>query len=516
MKIKRKNKAGKKRKKKVDIGGQIKEDQAMMLDLLTILTYMSSVATSDISRAKLFELGGQQEGITAKSLKKIHLLAKNYGYDFATACKLAAEEARHPDLKSFLIRFSNALGTGEEEEKFLRGETERIVEVYTNKYQSDVETMKKWTDGYAALLVSVILVIAVFLISTLLFKMGDTFTMSLLSGFLFCIVSAFGVYVLYKSSPYEVTTHSEEIKSKEQELAMKICMVMLPVIGITTLMLLVTGVEPWILFLMIAALLAPIGIVGMLDQMAIEKRDNDLSPFLKSLGATAGITGSTLTVALQHLDKKSVATLEEPVNRLQKRLVNGISPKVCWQYFVGENGSELIKKFTNVFLDAITLGGDPTKIGEITAQSSLGIAILRAKRKLVSKGFMNLIVPLHGAMAGVLLFIYQIMFTFSNSVAQMMAEKEEEMAGASGSMPAGMGFFNIGDVTDLAFIGKYVIVIIFIMTIADSLATKFTAGGSNYTLCFYASILFLLSAIVLFIIPLFADSIFSMQLISGE
>ena len=250
--------------------------------------------------------------------------------------------------------------------------------------------------------------------------------------------------------------------------------------------------------------------------MAIEKRDKDLSPFLKSLGATAGITGSTLTVALQHLDKKSVATLEEPVHRLQKRLVNGINPKVCWHYFVGENGSELIKKFTNVFLDAITLGGDPTKIGEITAQSSLGIAILRAKRKLVSKGFMNLIIPLHGAMAGVLLFIYRIMFTFSTSVAQMMAEKEEEMAGASGSMPAGMGFFNIGDVTDLAFIGKYVVVIIFVMTIADSLAAKFTAGGSNYTLCFYASILFLLSAIVLFIIPLFADSIFSMQLISGE
>ena len=100
----------KKKKTNIDIGRQIKEDQAMMLDLLNILTYMSSIATSNVSRDKIFKLASKQEGITAKSLKKIHLLAKNYGYNYARASRVVAEEAHHPDLKDFLIRLSNALG----------------------------------------------------------------------------------------------------------------------------------------------------------------------------------------------------------------------------------------------------------------------------------------------------------------------------------------------------------------------------------------------------------------------
>jgi len=502
-----------KKKTNIDIGGQIKEEQALMLDLLNILTYMSSIATSNVSRDKIFELASQQEGITAKSMKKIHLLATNYGYDYARASKLAAEEAHHPDLKDFLTRLSNALGLGEAEEKFFRDETERMVEVYTNKYQSDVETMKKWTDGYAALLVSVILVIAVVLISTMLFNLGDTVTMSMLAGALFCFIAFSGVYVLYRAAPYEVMVHSLEVKSKEQELARKMSRIILPTTGITALILVVIGVEPWIIFLVVAALLAPIGVVGVMDEKKIERRDYDISTFLKSLGATAGTVGATLAVALEHLDKKSVASLEEPVDRLQKRLVTGINPKVCWHHFVGETGSELINKYTTVFLDATDLGGNPTKVGEIVAKSSLGIAILRMKRKLVSTGFMNLVIPLHAAMAGILMFIYRIMFSFSNAVAAMMEEKSAAMGGVDGS---GMGeFISLGETTDLAFIANYVTVIILVITIANVFATKFAVGGSNYTLCFYASILFFVSAVVLFTIPIFADSVFGGQMGAG-
>jgi len=249
MKIKRKTKGEKEIRKIIntDIAGQLKEDQVMMLDLLTLLTYMSAISTSDISRAKLFEFSGQQEGITAKALRKIHLLAKNYGYDFATACKLVAEEVRHPDLKSFLIRFSNALGTGEEEEKFLRGE------------------------------------------------MGDTVTMSILSGLLVCFVALFGVYVLFKSAPYEVLVHSMEMKSKEQGLAEKMCKVILPILGIAAVTLLVMGVETWIIFLVVAALLAPIGVVGMIDGKKIEERDMDLSPILNSMVLIINIATTSIT-----------------------------------------------------------------------------------------------------------------------------------------------------------------------------------------------------------------------------
>lgn len=495
----------------IDIGSKIKEDQAVMLDLLDTLTYMSSIATANINRDKIFELASQQDGITPKYLKKIRLLAKNYGYEYSEACKTVAEGASHSSLKEFLTRFSNALSTGEQEAKFLRDEVERMIEIYKNKYTSDVTTLQKWTDAYSALLVSMTLVIAILLISSMLFPLGDIYTMSLLSGTLLCFTSFFGVYVIYRVAPYEKMVHSQEIKSKEQEIAKRMCAFILPAIGISSFILLIAGAKTWIVFIVVAALLAPVGILGMIDGKKIEKRDSDISPFLKSLGSVAGATGTTLTAAMSRLDKKSVGSLEKNVNRLHKRLVNGMNPKICWHNFMGETGSGLIDKSTRVFLDGIELGGDPTRIGETVSKSSLGITLLRSKRKLVSSGFMNLVIPLHASMSGIIVFIYQIMFSFNNAVAEMMGEHSTEVGGAVESMPSGMSFFSFGASVDLAFIANFVTFVVFILTLASTFASKFASGGSNYKLCFYASVLFLVSAVVLFCVPIMVDKIFTIQ-----
>ena len=498
-------------KLKMGIGEQIKEDQAVALDLLEILTYTSSIATANIGRDKIFELASQQDGITAKHLKKIYLLVKNYGYEYTKACKIVANEAHHPALKSFLMRLSSALATGEDESKFLRGEADRMVEVYTNKYESDVDSLQKWTDAYSAILVSVTLVIAIFLISTMLYSMGDLYSMSILSGILLCFIAFIGVYALYRAAPYEDIVHSLAVKSKEQEMAKRLSIFILPAGCITSFILLIAGVETWIIFLTISIFFAPIGIIGMRDSKKIEKADEDISSFLKSLGTTAGTTQSTLTTALERMDRKSVASLEEHVNRLHKRLQNGVNPTICWYNFVGETGSELINKSTRVFIDAITLGGDPAKIGEIVSKSSLGIALLRIKRKFVSAGFMNLTIPLHGAMSGVLMFIYGIMFSFSNAVGVMMAEHSTEVEGAASTGMTGGMAINIGGSTDLVFIAYFVTFVIFVLTIASAFASKVAAGGSNYTLCYYLSVMFFVSAVVTLVVPIMADKMFTLE-----
>ncbi|MHC1635616.1 MAG: archaellar assembly protein FlaJ [Candidatus Methanospirareceae archaeon] len=491
---------------------KIKEEQVMVLDLLNTLTYMSSIATADITRDKIFELTSQQDGITPKYIRKIYLLVKNYGYEYTRACKIVAEEARHPALKDFLTRLANALSTGEDEEEFLSSEVDRLVEVYTNKYERDIETLKKWTDGYSAILVSITLVIAVFLISSMLFQIGDLYLTSFLSGVLLCFVAFFGVYVIYRVAPYEKIVHSLKIRSKEQEMARKLSIFTLPAACVVSVSLLMLRAEHWMIFLALSAFLAPVGIVGMIDSKNIEKADEDISPFLKSLGSTAGTTGTTLTKALEKLDKKAVGSLEEKVRRLYKRLRSEVDPKICWYNFIGETGSELINRSTRVFLDAIDLGGDPTKIGETVSKSSLGISLLRAKRKLVSKGFMNLLIPLHASMCGVLIFIYRVMFSFNNAIAEMVKKHLTEVGGAAGNLPPGMSFFGFGSSSiDMEYIANFVSFVVLVLTFANAFASKFAAGGSNYKLCYYLSVMFFLSAIMVLVVPMIADKVFALH-----
>jgi len=495
-----------------DFSSKIKEDQAMMLDLLNIITYMSSIATADIGRDKIIELASQQEGITAVYLRRVHLLVRNYGYDYAEACKVVAETASHPALKDFLIRLSNAFSTGEDEEKFLRTEAEHMVEKYTNKYSSDVESLRKWTDGYSALLVSVTTVIAVFLTSSMfqMFKIGNLQFLATLGGIILCFVAFFGVYIIYRVAPYEKVVHSLDVKSKEQELLKRMSIFLIPFALIFPIILLISGADEWIIFLTISILLAPMGFFAMKDARNIERRDRDLSPFLKSLGATAGITGTTLAVAISRLDKKAVGSLEEFVNRLYKRLVNGINPSVCWYYFMGETGSELVNKYVRVFLDAINLGGDPIEIGKVTSHSVLGITLLRARRKLVANGFINLMIPLHVGMCGVLMFIYEIVLHFNKWLEGIFKKVSPEVIGG---IPSGFGY-NISGV-DISFISKYVMFVIFVLTIANSFASKCASGGSNYKLCAYASVLFALSALIYLAMPPLVSKIFTMPFLSS-
>jgi flagellar protein FlaJ len=493
-----------------EIGNKIKEDQVIVIDLLDTLTYMAAISTAYISRDQIFEFASERKGITAQHLKKVMLLAKNFSFEYSKACRLVAEQCTQPMLKEFLMLLSNAISSGEREEDFLRGEVERMIEMFTNKYLGDIEVMRKWADAYCAMLVSVSMVLAITLISTTLFSLGDPYTtLTLLTVFL-CFIGLMGDYVIYRSAPYDLIDHSLEIRSKEQEIMEKMSRFILPALGISAIILIIIDVEPWIISLSVGALLAPIGITAFKDNKRIEKLDMVITPFVKSLGATAGTTRVTLSSALSFLDEKSVGPLEEYIKRLRKRLISGLKPEICWLNFIGETGSELIHKSTRVFLDAIELGGDPTRIGETVSKSSLGLVLLRSKRKLVSAGFANLVIPLHVVMCAVIIFIYGITYAFTNSIADLMAEQSMGAGALASSMPMGFTMFGAGTGLDFGIIENFVVIVVMVLTFSNACASKFAAGGSNYLICFYASILFFISGVVLYAVPIMVGYIFIM------
>lgn len=88
----------------------------------------------------------------------------------------------------------------------------------------------------------------------------------------------------------------------------------------------------------------------------------------------------------------------------------------------------------------------------------------------------------------------------------MMAERPATLGGAggAGAMQLGIGFGQ-GGAADLGFIINFVLFVIFVLTIASATATKFAAGGGSYTLFYYLAVMFCLSAIVIFTVPVMVD-----------
>ena len=101
------------------------------------------------------------------------------------------------------------------------------------------------------------------------------------------------------------------------------------------------------------------------------------------------------------------------MDSIYSKLNLGLDENQSWNRFIGESGSNNIYKYTNIFRDSVTLGGSPDKVGLIVGTSSLEQVLLRDKRHMVSMGFVSLLVPMHAAMVGILLFLFNIMANIS-------------------------------------------------------------------------------------------------------
>ncbi len=58
-----------------------------------------------------------------------------------------------------------------------------------------------------------------------------------------------------------------------------------------------------------------------------------------------------------------------------------------------------------MLVDGVGLGGNPEQVGQVAADYSLSISLLRAKRDVASLTFAYLSFPMHAAMVGLLVFI---------------------------------------------------------------------------------------------------------------
>jgi flagellar protein FlaJ len=252
--------------------------------------------------------------------------------------------------------------------------------------------------------------------------------------------------------------------------------------------------------LAIGLCLLPVGYYAFKDDSKVSKIDEEIPTFIRSLGNVAESLGSTVSLALSKIDRRSMDTLEPYIKRLQARLSSKATPKLCWDRFTDETGSELAARTTRMFVDGANLGGSPAKVGQIASEYALTVALLRAKRHSTALPFAYLTVPLHGAMSALLIFILEIMKTFTGKLSMAT---EELSAGSLAQIPA-LPIFQVQDLTQITVLTMGAVLV---LTIANSLTAKFATGGHNLKIAFFGSIMFILSGLNLIIIPPITQSL---------
>ena len=347
-------------------------------DLFYQITYMSATSAAGLPRRKVFELAADIPGSVAVYFTKINELVINLQYDYPSACRLVGNNSKHDEIKSFLLRFADALESGEPMAAFLAREAEAQGDQYSNKYDRDVKSLEKWTDAYSSLIISEALLVIINLVSTMIYSMSTGLMAGLLG--VAVLMSFFGAWVLSRSAPRERIVVQPPAGSADQNQTRKIAKLVIPGALFVSVVLLLLGLNWEYVLILGAVILLPVGLMSSAADKKVTAKEKEISAFLRSLGGMATSTGTTLTEALGRMELSSFPALKPDVDRLAKRLRARIDPTICWQRFSSESGSQLITQVIDVFQDAVILGGDPDEVSSRCSAFTSRTAQLRAKR----------------------------------------------------------------------------------------------------------------------------------------
>ena len=475
-------------------------------DLLSNLTYMSSLSAAHSSRELTLRKAGERARLkTAVIFQHVHLLAQRLGLEYVQALQLVAEKAKAKSIKSLLLRFASTMASGESEQEFIREETRVEGVRYANQYERSIENLRKWTDAYAALLVSVSLIVVVALVSTLMGAIEQSFV--LIIGAVMFLIPAGGVYVILRSAPYEQITYEGESLGPPDRRTARTLLRTLGLIGVMAGLLAayLFGVGEGLLIF--GLFILPAGYFATRDDGKVTAIDKEVATFIRALGNIAGATGTTLASALRKLDLESMGSLAPDVVRLRDRLGSELPTELCWERFKEETGSELLKRSTEMLVDGVEAGGRAEEIGDIAATYASTVSELRETRRLTSSSFSFLVIPMHAAMTGLLLFILEIISSFNSRLSDAALGLTDISAEATVALNRSGGL-SMFEAQDLTLISAMIAMVVVTLTVSNALASKAAAGGNNLKIRFSLGIMSVISGATMIMVPKIANSVF--------
>jgi archaeal flagellar protein FlaJ len=507
-------------------GAQLTEDRKMGADLLFMNTYMASLALANASRPEIFSFAAnRKEYISSRYIAKVDTYVMKWGYSYAESLSLVADRVNNTILKSMLNRYANAIDSGVPDDDFLKNELSTVRTVYRSQIESGLETVKKWGDAYVAMLLSGTVIAVTIMISIAIYSpAGMDTTLDVAYAIIF-VICFFGNLLMYQSVPDDSKSHGLiDRGSKEQKTIASMERIIVPLTIAAIIILGLLGISAGLIYLLIGILLAPLGIIGFIDDTNITVRDTDFSTFIRSLGSIMGGQGTTAVNALATIDRKSLIALEPLVNAVYSQMNLGLDARQIWDKFIGDSGSDLIYKYLNIYLDTVTLGGPADAIGTVVGSSMLEQTLLREKKDMNAKSFIVLLVPMHIAMTGIFVALYRIMVVLTGSVAAMMAQfanNSAQMSGGSGAAGGGVSAGSaLGGMSMLSNfpekeMGTFVVIILTMLTISNIFAARIVGGGDRYMFYFYGAIFCTFTGLVLLIMPIGVGLFFSPEGLSN-
>jgi len=438
------------------------------------ITHMGALATSEVSRKEMMKMLSERKEYKAlaEETRKIYLLMDKWNKNLAQACRFLAKRTPSKILSDFLDRMAHELDSGEDFKEFIKREQENVMDAFANLYQGRLYSVDVFKEVYISLILSLSFFAAFAIIAPFLAGISVKLVLNIILIF-FIIIEVGIVFYLRTMVPVDpIWQTSGEFTEMDWKLykafyiACALCLIAFTfVLFVSYVWKILTIPPPFIIALSITPLLYP-GILSKKAEAIIRNKDKNAPSFIMSLGASASARGGNIVDSLKYLTAHDFGALTKDIRDLYKRLSTRLNKKRAWEKFSINTGSNLIYRFIDMFVEALTLGSDPKDVAEIVSKNFNRINSLRERRDRTANTFVGIC---YGAIIGIAVALY-----ISFGVVEIMNKMFTSL-----NVPGGFvqGILHTVSGLELAYINVVILFILFFHAIMSAIAIKMIDGG---------------------------------------
>jgi flagellar protein FlaJ len=320
------------------------------------ITQMGAIATAETPRLDIIRIVSYNKDYLrlADETKKIYDLVTVWNMSLAEACKFISKRTPSILFEDFLDRFAHGLQSGENVNDFLSAEQNVVMNEYESMYEASLYAIEMIKELFVSMVMSLIFLASFAVIMPVITGMDAILLMAIVV--VTFIATDLVMIVFAKSKVPKDPTWQQT--------------------GILTVA-------------MIATPLVYTGRIAKNIEKGIRRRDENFPSFIRSLGSSAGARGGMVDEALKSLRAHDFGPLT-------RRLSTRIDKIESWHMFAASTGSNLIQRFSVMFVEATHLGGKPEVIGDIIATNFHRIVTLRKKRYQSASSLVGVLYGLTG------------------------------------------------------------------------------------------------------------------------
>ena len=519
------------------------------------ITRMGVLSASESARKEMFDILSKMREYRSLAIEinKIFILVDKWNVSLERACRFVAQTTPSEILADFLYRLAHAVEGGEPAESFFQTEQVVVMNAYTIRYQSALNSVEWWKEAFVSVIVAVLFILVVAAIAPFLIPGEDPNVWLTYAVAIFLVVEVLFLMVLQAIVPGENIWHNMALRTKTHvtisrslyasffiSVAFVMIVAIIPpdrpsnillmaawamsvvLMVVSTLLypklepsivegLVVAGALVSLFFLatmLSARLYLPLAIAFVftpwlvpgryinVEEDRIKRRDDNYAAFLRSLGAAVAATSKDITVPLGKLRRHDFGPLSRNIDDLYKRLSLRILRPQAWEYYSAESLSELISKFTEMYVEGVKAGGSPKKVSQIISENFLKIVGLRKLKYASSDTLVLMLYGLGMAVSFVLYFTLVAMVNFNHLGINL--QRELASAGEGGAtISQSVGFLTI-NLSNFSFtlFGGLVLLMLAAHSLLSSVMTRIISGGHRAGALWHFVLIFWSAAIV--------------------